>query len=254
MINAFAEPLLTVTRRHYLPVFTFCLILFGSCTTVHQSLYFENAGTNDTTIKKYVNKELDFKVRKGDMLLISITTVTPDVGAYNSANNPGYNVDNEGNIYMYNIGKMHVEGLTKKEIKASVEKQLSPYLKDPLVTVRFLNHTVTVMGEVNHSQVFPYQENMNLVELLTMAGEIRTTGRKDNVLLIRDSDSGKQFHRINMLKANVFNSPEYYIRPDDIVYVEPKKVKVVVGQQTTQIVGLALSLISVILILIRGLK
>lgn len=254
MINAFLTPYLFIIKKHYLFLFTL-LILLGSCRTVRQPIYFESIGARDTSIKKYLNKEADLKIRKGDIVSINISSITPDVVVYNSANSPGYVVDNEGDIYILNIGKIHAEGLTRKELKVLVEKQLSAYLKDPLVSIKFLNHSVTVLGEVSHPQTFPLnQDNVNLLEIISMAGEVTALGRKDNVLIVRDSDSGKQFHRVNLLNTSVFNSPDYYIKPDDIVYVEPKKVKVIIGQQATQLVSLGLSLISVLLILIRGLK
>ena len=256
MINTSVGLKISEYAKEYLLIFMTALFI-TSCTTVHQSKYFENI-QKDTSIKKFIGKDADLKIKKGDILGIIVASITER--EISVIGNPysipsGILVDDDGNIEMLSIGKIHAFGLTRNQLKDTLEKNLGLYLKNPVVSVKFLNHRVTIVGLVAHPQVFQMPEdNLTIFELLANAGEITSAGRWDNVRIVRDSDSGKIFSTINMKSASVFNSPNYYLKPGDIVYVEPKKVKVVVGQQTTQLVGLVLSAISVILIVVRGLQ
>ena len=133
---------------------------------------------------------------------------------------------------------------------------MSPYLKDPLVTVRYLNHRVTVMGEVARPSVIPMpEEQLSILEVLGASGDITLTGKRDNVLIIRETETGKQFKRLNLENQSVFTSEWYYLKPDDVVYIEPndKKVTEEKRARTQQTVSLALSGISLVIIILNSL-
>jgi polysaccharide export outer membrane protein len=131
---------------------------------------------------------------------------------------------------------IHVEGMTRDELKNKLLKDLSPaYLKEPVITVNFVNHKVTVIGENHASIVNMVNEKLTLLDALVAGGGIDKNSRKDNVLVIRDNGTDKQFKRLNLNSSSIFNSPFYYLRPDDIVYIEPKKEKT--ATSTQQVIG-----------------
>jgi polysaccharide biosynthesis/export protein len=253
MINAFLKSDVRILAR-YSCALLFIIFFLNSCKTFQPPTYFQNA-SRDTTINKFVNNDFELKIRKSDIMGVGIASISMEnAAAFNNVTASGYPVDNDGNIEILKVGKVHAEGLTKKELKEKIEKELVPYLVDPLVTVKFLNHRVTVIGDVGHPQVYPMPEDpLNLIELIAASGEINASGRRDNILIIRDVDSVKQFRRVNLDNTSVFGSKNYYLKPGDIVYVESKKVKVLLTTQTTQLVSLIISGVSFVLLLLKTL-
>jgi polysaccharide export outer membrane protein len=216
-----------------------CLLGIVSCTSTKSSIYFQNL-QKDTTLRNLVTKDFDVKIRKNDVLGINVASMSPDNAFYNAPQNgigplAGYQVDEAGNIRFVKLGVLHVEGLATKELKAVLEKDLIPYLKDAVVSVGFLNRHVTMMGAVA-PQVLPMPAgNMTILDALASSGDIGEKGRIDNVLVIRDTaENAKEFKRLDLRDNSIFYSPYFYLKPDDIVYVEPKQIKV---NKTTQLIS-----------------
>lgn len=235
-------------------------------------VYFENM-PRDTELRNVVDDHFELKIRKDDLL--GITIISPDpvstplfngiqntsaslgttTSGGSSTGNTGYLVDNEGNIIIYKLGTIHVEGLTRNQLKLKLQRELAPYLKDAVITVRFLNNKVTVLGEVVRPQVITMPtEKLSLLDAIGMSGDIPITGRKDNVLVIRETPSGKQFKRVNLTDNSIFNSPFYYLKPDDVVYVEPTMVKIKNSSNTPQIIGYVLTGLSILITLVLNLR
>ena len=153
----------------------------------------------------------------------------------------GYLVDNNGNIEFPVVGTLHVGGLTKKQAEDLVKSKIKPYLADsenPIVTVRMASYHVSVIGEVTKPGIISVpQEKMSVLEALAQAGDLTIYGKRDNVLLIRqDAEGEKHTYRMNLNDANIINSPFYYLQQNDIIYVEPNKVKAQnssIGSSTT---------------------
>jgi polysaccharide export outer membrane protein len=190
--------------------------------------YFQDI-PNDTTLANLVSKDFEPAIQKGDLLGITVSSLSPENTAiYNAPQNAegpatGYLVDKEGNIQFVKLGAIHVDGMTRKELKAKLQNDLIPYLAQPVVAVGFLNRHVTVMGGVS-PQVLPMPgDNMTLLDALAASGDIGEKGRADNVLVIREKDNSKEFKRLNLTDKSVFYSPYFYLKPNDIVYVEPIK-------------------------------
>jgi polysaccharide export outer membrane protein len=173
-----------------------------------------------------------------------------------------YLVDNEGYINFPVVGKIHVQGLTKPECEEFIKSKITPYLaatETPVVTVRMSSYRVTVIGEVGHPTVIPVTtEKMSILEALASAGDLTIYGKRENILLIRESETGeKSVHRLNLNDANIINSPYYYLQQNDIVYVEPNKVKAknsAIGSSTTiwfSFIGIVTSVASLLVNILR---
>jgi len=138
----------------------------------------------------------------------------------------GYLVDNEGLIDFPVLGKISVGGQTIRQAKETISGKLKDYIKDPVVEVRIVNYKVTMLGEVNRpGPIIAANHKINIVEAVAAAGDIPLTGKKENVLVIRDNNGKKEFARLNLNSRDVFNSPYYFLKQNDIVYVEPNKVR-----------------------------
>ena len=228
------------------------IILLSSCSNTRKTIYFQDL-QKDTTLRNLVSKDFETKIRKPDLLGITVASLSPENTAiYNAPQNAvglltGYLVDENGNIQFIKLGNLHVEGMTRKELKAQLEKDLSPYLKDPVVAVGFLNRHVTMMGGIS-PQVLPLvTDNMTILDALAASGDIGVKGRPDNILVIREKDDSKEFKRLNLTDKSIFYSPYFYMHPNDIVYVEPMKIRQDITTRIISYVTTGLSLFFLIL-------
>jgi polysaccharide export outer membrane protein len=224
----------------------------ASCTNTKNTAYFQNI-PKDTTLNNLVSKNFEPKIRVGDMLGITVSSLSPENTAiYNAPQNAegtllGYEVDSSGNIEFIKLGTLHVAGMTRKELKEKLQKDLAPYLAQCVVAVGFLNRHVTMMGAVS-PQILPLpNDKMTILDALAASGDIGDKGKADNVLVIRDKGNSKEFKRLNLTDESVFYSPYFYLQPDDVVYVEPVKKK---AENTTRIVGYVTSGLSLLIFII----
>ena len=252
------------------------VIMMGSCGSSKQIAYFQNIDTLSLAASKGL---YDAKIMPKDELTITVLTTNPEVSApFNLTVNSkvgssgqmssgggslqGYLVDNDGDINFPVVGKLHVAGMTKTECEDMIKEKITPYLaktENPIVTVRTSSYRVTVIGEVGNPKVVPViTGQMSIIEALAQAGDLSIYGKRDNVLLIREDATGeKHSYRLNLNDANLFNSPYYYLQQNDIVYVEPNKVKAknsTIGSSTTlwfSFVGIVTSVASLVLSVIR---
>lgn len=252
-------------------------LLVASCTGSKKVAYFQNLEQVNLEGSKGL---YDAKIMPKDMLMITVSTLTPEAAApFNltvggsvgssgqlsggSSSLQGYLVDNQGNINFPVVGTVHVQGLTKTECQELIAQQITPYLsktEKPIVTVRMSSYHVTVMGEVGSPGAIPVTtEKMSIIEALAQAGDLTIYGKRENVVLIRETETGKkEYHYLNLNDANIFNSPYYYLQQNDIVYVEPNNVKAKnssIGQSTTlwfSFVGIVTSVASLLVNILRN--
>lgn len=244
----------------YSSIFTVSLLL-NSCAPTKNVIYFDNL-KKDTVLHNLAKNDLELRIRKNDLLSINIISpdpqYTPLYNGLQSVSNSagesggsigttgGFLVDNNGNITMYKLGKIHVEGLTRNELKQKLERDLSAYLKDAVINVRFLNNHVTMLGEVARPQVLTMpNEQLSILEALGMTGDLTFTGKRDNILVIRETENGKQFKRLNLNDKSIFYSSFFYLKPDDVVYVEPTKFKIRNSGEIQQTISYILSGLSI---------
>jgi polysaccharide export outer membrane protein len=224
------------------------LALLGlSCTPQKEAHYFETVPYN-SEVQTLITKDFEHKIKVDDILLIAFFSSSVEIAKYN-ASADGYLVDKNGNIQVYNIGDVKVVGLTVDQVKQKLMKILMPDIfKTLTISARFKNHRVIVLGEVGSPGVIPMEtEHLSLLEAISMRGDLREDARKDNLLVIRNTDRGKMFYRVNLLNSSVFNSDYYYLQADDILYVEaePKKK----SGQTDRIIGYVISGLSLLLLI-----
>ncbi len=249
-------------------VVTVILMMVG-CGSSKQVAYWQNIDSISLAASKGL---YDAKIMPKDELTILVQTTDPltsepfnlrSTGQTSSKNQiTGYLVDNDGMINFPIVGKIHVAGLTKTECEDLIKSKIQPYLartENPLVSVRTSSYRITVIGEVNRPGVIPVAtEKISLIEALAEAGDMTIYGKRDNVLLVREDKSGEKHKvRLNMNDANIINSPYYYLQQNDIVYVEPHKVKArntFFGSNTSifySVIGITTSLASLLITILR---
>lgn len=217
----------------------------------------------------YTSDYENIHIQKNDILSIFISSLNQEASSlFNTTNNfnfnastsagintqaSGYLVNNEGFIQLPIIGYLQVNGLTKSELKDKItdvliEKQL---LKDPIVNIRHINYEVTVIGEVGRPGVISVpNEKISFLKALGLAGDITIYGRKDKVLLIREVDGIKTVKYVNLNSKDFLSSPNYYLYPNDIIYVASNKNKVASVGNGTRLLPVFLSGFSFFILLI----
>lgn len=254
------------------PLVVICILtaLFDSCSSSKKVTYFQNVDNIDLTASRGL---YDAKIMPKDMLSITVSTIDPNVSKLFNLYSEnvsggatgvvqGYLVDNDGNINFPIVGSIHVAGLTKGQCERLIRDKIMPNMsanENPVVTVRMASFRVTVMGEVANPSVIPVtSEKISVLEALAQAGDLTIYGKRDNVLLIREDQSGqKVVHRIDLKDAELINSPYYYLQQNDVIYVEPNKAKAStssIGTQTAfwiSTVSALASLVSLVVNLVR---
>ena len=229
-----------------------CIVFFVSalcsCNTYKTVPYFHDLPDTITSVMGYTVPFKNPVIQPDDILTINIstldedltnflnktatvtttTTTSPSVASQPSQQDiSGYLVDKNGEIELPFVGKIKLAGLTTAEAKDSIKSQIGKYFKQPVVSVRFANFRITVLGEVARPATYTVpNEKINILDALGMAGDVTVYGKKENVLLVRDTlDGNKKMTRLNVDSKNIVSSPYFYLRPNDIIYVEPNKYK-----------------------------
>ncbi|CAM3820722.1 polysaccharide biosynthesis/export family protein [Sphingobacterium prati] len=248
-------------------LYTLVLMLFSSCGSRKNMVYLQNDSTQINTLyEQYVPK-----IQVNDILTIVVTAADPKVTVpfnpvssmttsnltqqVDMALRPTYTVDNQGDITLPMLGKVHVAGLTRVEAIEKLRLELSQYIKDPGVNMNFNNFRVSVLGEVAKpgSFIMP-TERLTVLEAIGMAGDLTIRGVRENVMLIREIDGKKSMHRLDLTQQSTLNSPYYYLAQNDVIYVEPNKAQInnsKLGANTNIIISIASLLITVISVLTR---
>ena len=208
--------------------------LLTSCGSSKDVTYFKNREALEQAAKGYL---FDARIMPKDVLSIVVNTTTPSAAYQFNLVTPttqtqiqSYLVDNDGKIQFPVVGELKVGGLTKTEAEQLITKAITPYLaesENPVVTVRMSSFSISVLGEVNAPGTFTVaREKINVLEALARAGDLTIYGVRNNVTLIREDNEGnKSYYTLNLNDANIVNSPYYYLQQNDIIYVEPNKIK-----------------------------
>lgn len=213
--------------------------VLSSCSTRKEIVYFQGAEELEN-MKSLMKFEPVFEVN--DILHVKVSSLNEEVvapfqmttggqsqggGGQQNPSLMGYMVDVDGNIQFPVLGKVPAAGISRSELEAYLTKEIKSYVTDAVVAVRLLNFRVIVLGETGQSVVQVENERISVPELLASVGGINYDGLRDNILVIREVNGVRSIGRVDMTTADVFSNPFYYLKQNDIVYVEPtlKKVK-----------------------------
>ena len=164
----------------------------------------------------------------------------------------GYLVEADGTIKLPYIDKIKAEGLTRSQLENELTEKFKAYTKNPVVNVRFLNYRVTVMGAVNKPGTFSIpNERITVIEALGLAGDLNMAGKRENILVIREFNGARDFGRLNLLSKDIFNSPYFYLKTNDVVYVEPTPASFVPRERVRTYIPIITGGLSVVLTIVN---
>lgn len=231
-------------------------MLITGCIDTKNVAYFNTVNETTVASKTAIPESI---IQKNDLLSITVSSLNPQATAiFNPAtaatgNAEGYLVSADGSIQFPILGNIKAEGLTKEQLRAEITQKLTQrqLLTDPIVSIRFLNFRITVLGEVkNPSVVSVPNEKISLLEAIGMAGDLTIYAKRSNVLLIREEGGEKKLKRLNLNSDELLTSPYYYLKSNDIIYVEPDKTVVKASRSSINQSWISLGLGSLSLLII----
>ena len=252
------------------------VLIFSSCKITQKIPQYLETATEDNIDKQLVFPEL--KIQKNDLLAIQVYSdaipkeakpdelynqPTPLGGIMNNSTNlqanttttGGYLVDAEGYITYPRLGHIKAEGLTKEQLGEAIKQKLTKpveLLKNPEVIIRFQSYKIVMLGELNQSQTLNIPtEKVNIFEAISMAGGVTEWGRKDRVQVIREQDGKREYGIVDLSSPEIFKSPYYYLKQNDIVLVDPIPEKAKLRDEGTTIAraGFAVSIVTAALVI-----
>ena len=245
-------------------IFLFALT-FTSCYIAKPSYIFKDI-TSDTIIKRSHTTDIQLKIQKNDILNLTISSLNPlediffnsstasSTGTKDVGVSSGYLVNEDGNIFLHKLGVILVAGSTRQELKLKLEKELLPFLKDPIVTVNFGNHFITVLGEVGTSQIVNMPaEKISIIDAIALSGNANPNADFKKLMVIRETATTKEFKHLNLENKSIFTSPWYYLQPKDILVLNPYEEKIRTEQKrirNQQLYATILASISLALIIL----
>jgi len=258
---------LTIRKKQAIYIFSLLSFVFlSSCGSTKNVPYFQNVIASGNS---KLPVDVDFHeptIQPDDILSISLFTIDPassmivnqlstqSLGGIVSSSNAtnlsanGFLVDKNGEIQLSVIGKVKLGGLTTFEARDLIQKLAANSYNSPNVQVRYSNFKITILGEVSSPATYTVpNEKLTVLDALGLAGDLTIYGKRENILLIRESKGEKQFARLNLNSADIFNNPYYYLKQNDVLYVEPNKGKAaslnVARTQTIALMGTALTVL-----------
>lgn len=245
-------------EKKLLPLYVLAFtIVLNSCNSYYKDVpYYQNLDRSHVSEEKITNYT-PLRIQPGDVLGITVTSLNENVTNTNSefnanSKNPGqdnladaYRVDVDGAVHLPYVGTMKVAGLTPDEMARDLTSGLESYFKKPIVRVRMLNFKIAVFGDVLRPDIYTIQnQHVNINEALALAGDLNITAKRKRVLLIRETGGKREYVPLDMTNKDVFDSPYYYLKNNDMLYVEPDKTKYDSVDPSYRTTTLAISAIS----------
>ncbi len=222
--------------------------MFTSCLSYKDIVNFQDGQDLDQEKFEEIRNTYAVQIQPGDIIQIVVhssnqleaerfnimnvreaTQMARMSGGNNLSEPMGYIVDQEGYIDMPVIGKIDVLNKSVEEVKKMIEAKVAEtgYLRDQNIQIRYLSFRITVSGEVTRPGSFIVQsQRINILEALGLAGDVTIFSNRDNILVIREKNGIRSFGRLNIKSKEIFDSPYFYLQPNDVVYVEPHRAKV----------------------------
>ena len=219
-------------------------VVFASCVPQKKMLYLKNIQmATENVSQEYINdRTVDYKLQPGDNLYIRFintidnqsaaslsgestyrtTTLSGDASIYLQS----YTLDEDGYIELPLTGKIELKNLTVDQAKEKMQTEINKFVNQTTLIVKLSNFNLTVLGEVTRPGMYKvYQSQINLFEAVAMAGNMTSFAKNSDVKIIRQTDHGSEIVTVDMGQADILTSPYYYLKPNDILYVEPLKIK-----------------------------
>lgn len=228
--------------------------IFSSCNSYKSATYFQDLDRK-TGSREPISNFSPITIAPDDVLSITISSLNPESSAifnFASNNSPasaestaGYAVDQNGEIQLPVLGSIQVANLTTTQVRLKIASKLQPYLKEPVVIAKLINFKLTIIGDVSNPGVFKVQsERISIPEALGLAGDLNITALR-RLIIIRERNGERAYLPVDLRSKSLFNSPDYYLKNNDIIYAEAGKSKYAPLDPTAQRVGLLLSIVSV---------
>lgn len=212
--------------------------ILSSCSKYKDLVYFNQANLQDTT---YQPEYVDFTINKGDLIYFTVHSINTEINSiFNDATNSnvnyayskanlfirGYTVNNAGEVNLPFIGKVFLEGLTVDSAESKIQTLISEYFNDVTIKVKFVSYNLTILGEVNAPGFYTiYDRNYNIMEALGMAKDISVYGDRKHIKVIHQGTDGITTKIIDLTTDDIFSGKKFFLQPNDIVYVPPRKNK-----------------------------
>ncbi|PKP33239.1 MAG: hypothetical protein CVT99_01950 [Bacteroidetes bacterium HGW-Bacteroidetes-16] len=221
---------------------TILAFMFASCIPQKKMLYLQIHDEADTLSSFNNERKIDYRVQPGDNLYIRVVTLDEQTTLLlnplsgGSSNYIGqsdasiyltsYTVSEDGNLDFPMTGEVFVKNMSIDEVKTTIQEKLRVYLKEFVVIVKLVNYNITLLGEVSRpGQYKVYQDNINLFEAVSMSGDLTDYANRNKVAIIRQNKTGSEVVYVDLTKRDILLSDYYYLKPNDIVYVQPVKGK-----------------------------
>lgn len=217
-----------------------------SCTSTKDNslAYFKDLAALPSGTLANVQEDYPIRIQPDDELVISITSAIPEAtAAYNlPMDNPAtrgslrsttqprsqtYIVNEDGYIMLPQLGRYLAKGKTLSEVTDEITAMVARDVKDPYVRVDLVNFSVDVLGEVKTPQrVYSGHEHFSVLDALSQCGDLTEFGRRDHVYVIRTENGKRDYHCLDLSSSEVFNSPYFYLKQHDVIYVEPNQIRI----------------------------
>ena len=246
------------------------VILIFSCKPRKELVYYQNIDTlgSSENVNTY-----EIKIQPDDLLLIIVSaedaesalpfnltaaSIPSSTGLNNIAQQQSiqtYLVDAGGAITFPVLGNLQVGGLSRSQLMQLLETRIAKYIKNPIINIRRMNFKVSVQGEVTAPGTYTINsDRVTLIEAVSLAKDLTIYGKRDNILIIREVNGVKTYNRVDLTKADFINSPFYYLAQNDVVYVEPNKVRIngaAVGANTSVLISVTSLVITLITLMLK---
>lgn len=217
------------------------IMFLHSCTSTKDIVYYQDV---DSIAELEVPPAKEIILSPGDKISVIVSCKDPKLtelfnltyvsqklgGSSGNGQVSVYTIDPEGFIDMPAIGKVHVAGVTRKEAEDKVKQTIiaQEQATEAVVTIEFMDLNIEIIGEIARPGRYAIDKDVfTLIEAISAAGDLTIYGRRDNVLVMREENGVQKTYRINLCSAqDVFNSPAFYLKQNDIVYIEPNNTRI----------------------------
>jgi len=233
--------------------------IFSSCASYKKIPYFQDLDRSQI-VTEDINNMSSLVIQPEDQISISVTSLNQDAAnvftnniqnSGTNAENPvyGYVVNSNGEVTLPLLGVVKVGGLTSAQLSTQLQQQLLSFLSKPNVAVKIVNFKVAVLGDVLRPNIYrSTSDRLTITEALSLAGDLNVTAKRDDITLVREINGKRTYIPIDLTSKKLFQSPYFYMKSNDLLFVQPGKLKLATvdtGYRNASLIISALSLIAI---------